>query len=165
MKVRERDTDVYLANNKYTVVENGEYRKYTTTIWDVNGESREQVFGYTAPPLLDIPFYDAIGVSGTAGPDYCGLQSVIQGDYIYNQAFGKQANAFRTNQKLWDNYSGTFDIHVDQCKPHVFNEPVNQWFVTTGHYWHYFCEDLPIIRALRENDYPIISNKLKSWQM
>lgn len=165
MEVRERDTEGYVNHNqdKIKVIEPSEHRKYTANIWKDN-ECIEQVFEYTTPPLVDIKFEDAIGVSGTSGFDECGLQSVIQGDKIYNSGFGKQANAFRTNQAMWDNYSRSFNIKIEDYRQHIFNEPVNQWFTTTGHYWHYFCEDLPTIRALRENSYPIIVNPLKSWQ-
>ena len=40
---------------------------------------------------------------------------------------------------------------------------VNLWF-TDDAYWHFLYEDLPVLKHFKDNDYPIVTSPLNSWQ-
>ena len=49
-------------------------------------------------------------------------------------------------------------------KEYQFDTPVNLWF-SMNEYWHWFNEEIPLIKVIRKNNDPILVNNLRNWQL
>lgn len=54
--------------------------------------------------------------------------------------------------------------NILEYKEYQFDTPVNLWF-SMNEYWHWFNEEVPLIKFIRKNNYPIIVNQLRTWQL
>ena len=54
--------------------------------------------------------------------------------------------------------------NIVKYKGYQFDTPVNLWF-SMNEYWHWFNEEIPIIEFIRKNEYPILVNQLRTWQL
>lgn len=124
-------------------------------------------FSYVEKPFKQFTFKKGFAISGSHEH---GLFGIVDEGKFYHVEFSKDAHNFRNNSDFWDPgvvpgvpYSGSFTLKLNNIKQHVFEEPVNLWF-NIQQYWHWFFEDLPLIEGFRENEWPIITNKLKPWQ-
>lgn len=54
--------------------------------------------------------------------------------------------------------------NIDGCREYQFDTPVNLWF-SMNEYWHWFNEEIPVIEFIRKNEYPILVNQLRTWQL
>jgi len=137
-----------------TVVEPGEKRKY-----NVSGME----FVYTAPSCEIVTFKNCTLTSGSWEH---GLAGVIKDDLFYHSRFTKDASNFRTKSPFWSNARGDFsvDLESDFFYNYTMDE-VFTWF-NIGQYWHWFFEDLPLIKAFRQKpDIPIVINSPLQYQL
>jgi len=54
--------------------------------------------------------------------------------------------------------------NISEYKEYQFGTQVNIWF-SMNEYWHWFNEEIPKIEFIRKNNYPILVNKLRHWQL
>ncbi len=135
-------------------VEPAQKRKY-----DVSGRT----FEYTAPSCEIVTFEDCILTSGSW--EY-GLAGIVKDKKFYHERFTKDANNFRIKSPFWTSARGNFDIELDDDFFYNYEmDEVFTWF-NIGQYWHWFFEDLPLIKAFREKpDIPIVTNSLMQFQL
>jgi len=118
-------------------------------------------FAYEEVPVIEYIFDDGIAISGS---DQQAMWGVAKDGKYYSEGFSKFNQRAVTHSEFWDSFDHGFTLDLDD-KPQVeFEEPVNLWF-NLGLYWHWFCEDFPLLKFFRENDYPILTNVLHDWQI
>ena len=128
-------------------------RKYTVS---------DMEFSYTAPACKILTFEDAIATSGSWEH---GLAGVVKDNKFYHQGFTKDANNFRVKSPFWNNARDEFDIDLSVAFIHHDEEEIFSWF-NIGQYWHWFLEDLPLVKAFRTKpDIPIYTNHLNQFQL
>ena len=140
------------------LIQSSDDRRYT-----VNGGALE--FKYFGKPLKILKFTYSYAVSGS---NEYGLAGIVQDDSLfYYKDFTKEAAKFRIDSVFWNNMRGEFEFNIPSSVPIIkINHPIFTWF-NIGQYWHWFCEDLPCIKAFRDDrfcQYPIYTNKLSTWQ-
>lgn len=120
-------------------------------------------FSYTAPSCEIVTFDDCILTSGSW--EY-GLAGVVKDDQFFHERFTKDANNFRIKSPFWSEARGSFNIDIDSDFFYNYNlDEAFTWF-NIGQYWHWFFEDLPLIKAFREiPDIPIVTNTLLQFQL
>lgn len=137
----------------------GSERRYTVNLLEYSKNQHE--FVYNEKSSVEYVFKSGIAISGCHRN---GLWGVIQDNKYYCDDWSKDSKVFRKRSPFWDVMDKQFEIFLDG-KPTVnFDQPVNLWF-SIGEYWHWFCEDIPIIEQMRTNNFPIVTNVLKDWQL
>jgi hypothetical protein len=145
---------------KHDIIRSSKGREYEVNL--TNGDDYHlHTFSYTEPPFIEYSFdNNSFAVSGS---EQHGLYGVIRDGNYYYKHFAKEAASFRQQGPFWNNFSGSFNLNLENKKKYSFNTEVNLWF-NTQLYWHWFCEDIPIIDGFRRNKNPIVINKLTEWQ-
>ena len=120
------------------------------------------IFSYEEPSVKEFKFKGDFAISGS---DDHGMFGVVKDKKFYWESFSKWAKVFAGNSPFWERkqFNDTINLLVEDKKRIKFNGNVNLWF-SIGQYWHWFCEDIPLIEQLRTNAFPIITNKLHGWQ-
>lgn len=134
-------------------------RQYEVTLHD--GEPRKYCFSYQEAPVNEYIFKGDFAISGANFHHYYG---VIKGNNFYSSGFSKfHSYIKRGNSAFWTHIGNQFDLDLSGKQIFEYNTPVNLFFNITL-YWHWFNEDLPLLNFFAKNNYPIITNKLASWQ-
>ena len=159
MKVTLASSDTLPRNILY----NGKRRSYPVNI--INDRSYVHTFDYQEKNVYEYVIKDATALSGS---DTHHLFGIVKDKKYYFQDWAKGNKSAKTNSAFWKNLPvrqiGTeVDIDIDNKKIIEFNEPVNLFFSINA-YWHWFMEDIPLIKFLNINNYKIITNKLTGWQ-
>lgn len=125
-------------------------------------EKIEFLFSYQEVSVKEYTFNGDFAISGSNNH---GMFGIVKDKKYYWEEFSKWAKIFANNSPFWPRkkFDKDLELFVDG-KPRIkFKGHVNLWF-SIGEYWHWFCEDIPVIEQLRSNNFPIITNKLSSWQ-
>lgn len=122
---------------------------------------KPHTFKYDEVPVIEYIFDDGIAISGS---DQQAMWGIAKDGKYYWEGFSKYNQRATTHSEFWDSFDDGFMLNIDD-KPQVeFDQPVNLWF-NLGLYWHWFCEDFPLLKFFRKNDYPILTNILHDWQI
>ena len=121
---------------------------------------KSHTFKYDEVPVIEYIFDGGFAISGSSQNAMWGIAK--DGNY-YWQGFSKYNQRATKESKFWNSFDAEFDLQLDDKRVQSFDTPVNLWF-NLGLYWHWFCEDYPLIKFFRTNDYPIITNILHDWQ-
>ena len=133
------------------VIEPKEFREY-----EISGRR----FSYTAPSCEIITFDNAKQISGSGIQCYAG---VIKDNTFYYEGFTKKAIASQGPTPFWNRLQDNFEINLSGKHTYQVDE-VFTWY-NIREYWHWFLEDLPLIKAFRTKpDLPIYVNKLNHYQ-
>ena len=138
----------------------GNIRQYSVRI--LNYPKEIITFSYPNTPVKEYIFDSGFAISGS---DTHGLFGVVVNGKYYFEEFSKFAKVFTNNSPFWERkkFGDTFELNLNNKNKVEFSADVNLWF-SIGEYWHWFCEDIPLIQQLRSNDFPIVTNKLSKWQ-
>jgi hypothetical protein len=120
-------------------------------------------FGYEEKPIKEFVFENGFGISGAKEH---GCFGVVIDDKFYHDEFSKNGKQFWYNSPFWskdDWDKGTLDLNTKKIPVREFSTDVNLLF-SINQYWHWFCEDLPLIEYMRTNNFPIVTNILTTWQ-
>ena len=128
--------------------------------YQVNLIDTPHTFKYNEVPVVEYVFDGGIAISGS---DQNAMWGVAKDGKYYSQGFSKYNQRALTHSNFWDTFRDNMPLKLDDKRRIKFDEPVNLWF-NLGLYWHWFCEDFPLIKYFRTNDYPIITNILQDWQ-
>ena len=116
-------------------------------------------FSYVAPKCEIVTFENSFQISGSNEHHLAGI---VKDGKFYHKRFTKFAKSALTNSTFWDTSFTELNLEgkVEHCQ---FGECFT-WF-NIGQYWHWFLEDLPLIKAFRTKpDLPIYVNKLNHYQ-
>lgn len=136
----------------------GGERRYTVKLLEYTKSEYE--FVYQEKSSAEFVFTDGFALSGCYRN---GLWGVVSNGKYYCDDWSKDSKVFRKRSAFWEVIGKEFKLYLDNKPTRAFDYPVNLWF-TIGEYWHWFCEDIPIIEQFRYNNYAIITNQLKDWQ-
>ena len=149
------------GNNKDltpVVHKTGSERRYTVNLLEYSKSQHE--FVYHEKSSLEYVFTDGFALSGCHRN---GLWGVVSDGKYYCDDWSKDSKVFRKRSSFWEAVGKEFELYLNDKPTREFDQPVNLWF-SIGEYWHWFCEDVPIIEQLRSNNYAIVTNQLKDWQ-
>ena len=139
-------------------------RSYTTTVF--NSEKVSHTYNYQEPEIKEYVFPEGIAISGSQTGHFPG---VVCGSNFYLGDFCKGNKLSRSQTPFWYKLNPKqkgieMSLHVeDKEERHTFTEPVNLAF-SLNYYYHWFYEDLPLFKYMRNNSYKIITNKLTAYQ-
>ena len=138
----------------------GGNRDYTVTF--IEHTSKSFQFKYIERPTIEYIFNKGFAISGAKRH---GRFGIVVDDKFYCDEFSKDGKPFRRESDFWaaDDFEDTFNLNIKNIPTIELQEEINLWF-NIGEYWHWFCEDVPLIEQFRTNAFPIISNKLNTWQ-
>ena len=136
------------------------FREYAVTLHDPI--PRQYTFRYEEVPVIEYIFDGDFAISGA---NFHHLYGVIKDNNFYSSDFSKYHSYIKKgkNSPFWDSIGKEFTLTLDNKKRISFESPVNLFFNITL-YWHWFNEDLPLVKFFQTNDFPIITNKLADWQ-
>jgi hypothetical protein len=155
---------ILLSNNSnietITHVPNGKNRMFKVKFLEHTIDSFE--FSYREKEFKEFIFRSGFAISGGIN---CGHYGIVSENKFYCDEFSKQPKKSKFDSVFWgkNDFGDTFDLTTKDIHVNKFKTEVNLWF-NISEYWHWFCEDLPIIKYLRTNNHPIITNKLQTWQ-
>jgi len=136
----------------------GEQRNYSVNFLCYTKDQHE--FQYIEKSSIEYIIRDAFAVSGSY---VNGLWGMVRDGKYYCDHWSKDSKVFRKRSDFWEEIDTEFELYVDDKPSASYDTPVNLWF-TIGEYWHWFCEDIPVLEQMRTNNFPIITNQLKDWQ-
>ena len=117
-------------------------------------------FSYIAPSCEIITFNNVKQISGSGIQCYAG---VIKDNTFYYEGFTKKALASQGPSPFWNKLKDNFQINLSGKRIYQANE-IFTWY-NIREYWHWFLEDLPLIKAFRTKpNLPIYVNKLNHYQ-
>lgn len=152
-------------NSKLDTVKHhtGQQRSYNVEL--VNGKTFLNNFSYKESDVNEVIVQNGLALSGANSRHYFGI--IKDGNYHYT-GFSKGNKAARTDSVFWkklpaNKIGQTVDINIDHAPKKHFDQPINLWFSINA-YWHWFNEDIPLIKFLRKNNHAIVTNKLSEWQ-
>ena len=149
-------------NSKITTINHtiAGFREYQTT--HHTPILKKQIFSYPETPVNEFIFDGDFAISGSVFHHGWG---VIKNNNFYSSNFSKYHSSMKRgkNSAFWDSFGKEFTLTLDNKKRISFESPVNLFFNITL-YWHWFNEDLPLVKFFQTNDFPIITNKLADWQ-
>lgn len=136
-------------------------RNYKVSFLEFN-EATEHTFSYPEKSVKEFIFEKGFAISGN---DDHGMFGIVDDGKFYHQEFSKQAKVFANTSKFWarKSFGEEFELTIDDIPTRSFTGDVNLFF-NIRQYWHWFCEDIPLIEQFRTNNFPIITNKLYDWQ-
>jgi hypothetical protein len=119
-------------------------------------------FEYREKSAVEFIFDSGIAISGG---NNCGHYGIITNNNFYCDDFSKQPKTSMYDSAFWKKgeFGAIFDINLKNKPTKKFDESINLWF-NIKEYWHWWAEDIPLIKFFRLNNFPIVVNKLASWQ-